>query len=69
MIKNLLVAAIAVLFSIAANAAEVTSKDGKMVFEVAADMTVTMKDGSKAADGSYELADGTSLVVKDGKKQ
>jgi hypothetical protein len=69
MIKNLLVAAIAVLFSIAANAAEVTTKDGTMTFEVAADNKVTMKDGSAAKDGAYTLADETTLTVKDGMKQ
>ncbi len=69
MIKNLLVAAIAVLFSIAANAAEMMSKDGTMTFEVAADNKVTMKDGSAVKDGEYELSDGTKLTVKDGMKQ
>jgi hypothetical protein len=40
-----------------------------MVFEIAEDSTVTMKDGTPAKDGDYMLADGTTLVVKEGKKQ
>jgi hypothetical protein len=66
--KNILVAAIAALFSFAAIAAEVTSKDGAVVMEVGDDGKVTMKDGSAVKDGSYELNDGTTLVVKEGKK-
>jgi hypothetical protein len=69
MIKNLLVAAVAVLFSIAANAAEMMSKDGKMTFEVSESGAVMMKDGTAVADGSYMLMDGTMLMVKGGMKQ
>jgi hypothetical protein len=69
MIKNLLVSLIAILFAFAASAAEVTTKDGSMVFEIAEDSTVTMKDGTPAKDGDYMLSDGTTLVVKEGKQQ
>lgn len=67
--KNILVAIVAILFSIAANAAEVTTKDGKTTFEVSDSGVVTSKDGSKVEDGSYTLSDGTTLNIKDGKKQ
>ena len=70
--KNLLIAAIVAFFAFAANAMDMKSKDGSMTFTVDAEQKVWWsKDGSApavAADGEYELSDGTKLMVKEGKK-